>query len=122
MLQQTCSRNVSATIQFCPLESLELIKMVKSLDMVCTPPGQKVISWKFVTIVVHNSINVHALLQSAINLISLTTDAWSSQFYRGYVAVAAHSIDERWNLKSVLLEFQRFPTPRTASKTSSLLQ
>lgn len=53
------------------------------------------------------------------DMVSLTTDAWSLRFYKGYLAITMLWVDRDWCLQNVLLDFVRFPTPHNEDTTSS---
>lgn len=53
--------------------------------------------------------------------VSLTTDAWSSRIYKGYISIKLAWMDKKWCLHNVLVDFVYFPTPHNIEKTSNLL-
>lgn len=60
-------------------------------------------------------------VQSINSKVALTADGWSSRRMRGYFVITMHWIDEFWKLNKSILEFTYFPSPHTASTTSSLI-
>lgn len=61
-----------------------------------------------------------ALITDIPGMVSLTTDAWSSRLYKGYLSAMLHWIDKQWMLEHVLLDFVRFSTPHKGATTSTL--
>lgn len=121
ILRQLCCWIASSTQPFSAVENTEFVKLVRMFDMDFSLPNRRTISTKMTAIVDEQQINIQSQLASVPGAISLTTDAWSSKIYKGYVAVTAHWVDQYWCLRSVLLDFQRFPSPHTADATSALL-
>lgn len=121
VLQQICSWVCSATLPFSVVENEEFIKLIRMFDVDFVVPNRRAISNRISAMVEDNKVSVRSQLSSTPGNISLTTDAWSSRIYRGYIAVTAHWIDEYWSLRSVLLDFQRFPTPHTADATCTTI-
>ena len=66
-------------------------------------------------------LRVQDLLRASTTRIGLTTDAWSSRVFRGYIVISAHWIDDEWNLRSCILTFESFPSPHTGRAFSDLL-
>lgn len=54
--------------------------------------------------------------------VAVTTDMWRANHQKkGYMAVTAHFIDEKWTLKSFLLRFVYVPHPHTAELIADVL-
>lgn len=66
-------------------------------------------------------ITTKDLLKDIPGMVSITTDAWSSQMYRGYLSLTLHWVDKEWVLRHVLLDFVRFPKPHNGTTNSSIL-
>ncbi|TXG49073.1 hypothetical protein EZV62_024948 [Acer yangbiense] len=54
------------------------------------------------------------LLERNDSMIAITTDMWTSNKKKGFMAVSAHFIDESWKLQSRILRFIYVPWPHTS--------
>lgn len=52
---------------------------------------------------------------------SITTDMWTSAANRGYMVVTIHWMDVKWNMRSVILGFQRVEYPHTGVRLADHL-
>lgn len=54
-------------------------------------------------------IKIRDTLSHILCMVSLTTYAWSSRLYRGYLSITMLWVHKDWCLRNVLLDFVRFP-------------
>lgn len=118
----TCRWIVSAVKPFSIVESKEYIDKEKFLDSSIVVPSRQTVQRRIQTMFSEYQIKVAELLSNHKGKISITTDAWSSRVYRGYMAVTAHWIDEKWQFNSMTLDFKRFPTPHSGDNTCIFLR
>lgn len=54
--------------------------------------------------------------------LSVTVDGWSSRVFRSDVVITAHWVDVEWKLRTILLDFVRFPSPHDGASVKNLLE
>ncbi|XP_022865255.1 zinc finger BED domain-containing protein RICESLEEPER 2-like [Olea europaea var. sylvestris] len=64
---------------------------------------------------------VMGLLERTNSRIAVTTDMWTSNQKKGFMAITAHYIDDSWRLQSRILRFIYVPCPHTAESLSTVL-
>lgn len=117
-----CKWIVSNSKPFSTVEDETFIEKEKLLNHSIRVPSRNTVRRRIMSMFEEKKIAVLELLKTQMKgKISLTADAWSSQIYRGYMAVTGHFIDNNWKMRSLTLEFNRFPTPHNAEATCSFL-
>lgn len=117
-----CKWIVSASLPFSTVENREFIRLLEVLDKSYKLPVRTTFQRRIIDEYKHRSVQIKELIAKEPGKISLTCDAWSSTVYKGYMEVTAHWIDTDRTLKSILLDFRRFPTPHTSEATDILLE
>jgi len=102
---------VSSLNPFSVVEDVEFVKLLKPLNEDVDVPCRTTIQRRIDGMYEKKLIHMKAALQKVPGKFSLTTDAWSSRVYKGYMVITAHWVDSNWCLKGCLLDFFRFPTP-----------
>ncbi|XP_022873604.1 zinc finger BED domain-containing protein RICESLEEPER 2-like [Olea europaea var. sylvestris] len=64
---------------------------------------------------------VMGLLERTNSRIAVTTDMWTSNQKKGFMAITAHYIDDSWRLQSRILRFIYVPCPHTTESLSTVL-
>ena len=95
--------------------------MLKLLNSAYEPPSRLTVQRHICSERDDLKLRVKEALRKSPEKVFLTTGAWSSSIYRGYVFITAHWIDQDWKLKSKVIEFKRFATPHTGTATADLL-
>ena len=54
--------------------------------------------------------------------VSITIDGWCSRVFKSYIVITGHWIDSNWNMRSILLEFARFPSPHDGLAVHSIIK
>ncbi|CAN0919184.1 Zinc finger BED domain-containing protein RICESLEEPER 2 [Linum grandiflorum] len=66
--------------------------------------------------------NIHTVVDGNKGRIVITTDMWTvSTQKKGYMAVAAHYIDNSWKLRSHMLRLMYVPSPHKAERLAKIL-
>lgn len=52
----------------------------------------------------------------------LTEDAWSSMVYKGFMVVTGHYVDKDWEMKSLIIELDRFYNFHTGKAAEDFME
>lgn len=104
------------------MESPEFQPIMNFIDRDYSVPSQSTISRRLVSEYESRLIEIREEVRRINSRVSLTCDAWSSNIFKGYMAITMHWIDQQWNMRSLLLDFKRFITPHTGGAASNILK
>lgn len=121
VLSQLSRWIVSGFIPLSVTEDKEFVRLLHLFDASFNVPSRRTTTKRIHQMLDERSIQIKSILATHASNISITTDAWSSRIFKGYIAVTAHWIDDTWSLRSILLDFQRFSSPHTGESTATML-
>lgn len=96
-------------------------RIISCLDDIINVPCLTTVSREVIEMRNSDETKIRDTLSQIPGMVSLTTDAWSSRVYKGYLSITIHWVDKDWTLRNVLLDFVKFPTPHNGENTSTLL-
>lgn len=116
-----CEWIVDAALPFATVENEKFRDMIAVQNNDIHIPSRVTVSRQIVKKKKEIEIGMREKISNVKSKFSITTDAWSSRIYRGYIAVTLHWIDPDWTMQNILLDFIRFATPHNAKNTSKIL-
>lgn len=106
---------------FSVVEDIGFRKFVRALNSAYELPNRKTISNSLIPALYEECKNRVLESMKDILKISLTTDCWTSINNESFMAVTAHFIDKKFEMKSILLECAILHGGHTSSNLSSVL-
>lgn len=116
-----CKWIFDAGLPFSTVENSYFKNMIASVDEHLMVLCRTVVSNEVAEMREIGKLKIPDKLSQIPGIVSVTTDAWSSQLYRRNLSMKIHWVDENWCLMNVLLNFVRFPIPYSVENTSALL-
>lgn len=104
------------------VESTYFVKLTNLLDGEYVVPFRRSLQRIILADLESAGVKMKSAIHAEANSFCLTTDAWSTKSYKGYIAVTLHYITSNWKLRSTLLYFKRFETLHTGDALATLLE
>lgn len=117
-----CEWMIGTLQPFSTVEQSAFVHMVRSANPNIVVPSTRTIRRRILKLSEEKELVVKAKIAQEHCRLSITADAWSSRVYKGFMVVTAHFIDKNWNMKSVIIEFDRFYTPHTGEAVEAFLR
>lgn len=90
---QLCHWAVTAMQSFVTIKHNQLIKLISLADPNLRDYSRQTISRRLKTICDNKKLNILSSVKMDKCRVSVAADAWSSQFYKGYIVVTGHWIE-----------------------------
>lgn len=90
---------------FSVVESKYFYEVIGSCGRSIVVPIRHKIIRRIIELEQHVLCQVQDIINSIDRKLSITTDAWSSSLYMGYISIHRHRIDSTWNIIKVVLGF-----------------
>lgn len=116
-----CHWIVDAGLPFSTVENSYFKHMISTCDSNIKVPCRTTVSKHVIEMQKAQEVSMKDKLKDIPGMVNVTTDAWSSRVYKGYLSITIHWVDKDWCLRNVLLDFVRFPTPHNGETTSNVL-
>lgn len=112
---------ISSNQSFQCVENTDFIKLIQLLRSNIKLPCRTTVQRRITEENESEKLKMKTIVSKIPRNVSLTTDAWSSRIFKGYLAISIHWISNDWKMKSLLLDFPCFITPHTGNSVCNQL-
>lgn len=103
------------------MENERFKDMISIFDSNVLVPCRTTVSREIINMKSSYALKLAEKIKDIPGSVSITTDAWSSRAFRGYLSVTMHWVDKSWVLRNVIIDFIRFPTTLNGQTTCKML-